>query len=129
MWLCSPGFLERLSSYRWANNKSDYAATCRVPHNLSSIHGHLWELVGTLLIIMPEQEAWTKTASGKPNHTVTLEMMCNSKNFSQGAQTISLMLYPILLLSGAALSNGNNVNQWSNFKLSSSHALKWKRWK
>lgn len=97
------------SSYHWANNRSDYGAICRVPHNLSSIHGHLWELVGTLLIIMPEQQARTRTAPGKPNHTVTPEMMCNSKNFSQGSQTISLMLYPILLLSRAVLSNGNKM--------------------
>lgn len=101
--------LKGRSSYHWANNESDYGAICRVPHNSSSTHGHLWELVGTLLIIMPEQEARTRTAPGKSNHTVTPEMMCNSKNFSQGSQTISLMLDPILLLSRAVLSNGNRM--------------------
>lgn len=101
--------LKGRSSYRWANNESDYGAICRVPHNLSSVHGHLWELVGTLLIIMPEQQARMRTAPGKPNHTVTPEMICNSENFSQGSQTISLMLYPILLLSRAVLSNGNRM--------------------
>lgn len=108
--------LKGCSSYHWANSKSDYRAICRVPHNLSSTHGHLWELVGTLLIIMAEQQAWTKTAPGKSNHTVTPEMMCDSKNFSLGSQTISLGQYPIWVLSRAALSNRHNHR--SNFKFS-----------
>lgn len=101
--------LKGRSSYRWANNESDYGAICRVPHNSSSVHGHLWELGGTLLIIMPGQQARTRTAPGKPNHTVTAEMMGDSKTFSQGSQTISLMLDPILLLSRALLSNGSRM--------------------
>lgn len=96
--LCSPGFLESLLTYLWTNNTNDYRVICRVPHSLSSKKGHLWELVGTVLIIMPEQQAYTRTVPGKPNHTVTSKMMCNSKNFSQGSQAISLMLYSILLV-------------------------------
>lgn len=80
------GFFSRVSlkgysSYHWADSKSDCRAIHRVLHNLSSIHGRLWEWAGTLLINMPEQQAWTRTAPGKPNHTGTPEMTCNSKHF------------------------------------------------
>lgn len=81
LWGFSRVSLKGYSSYHWADNKSDCRAIHRVLHNLSSIHGRLWEWAGTLLINMPEQQAWTRTAPGKPNHTGTPEMTCNSKHF------------------------------------------------
>ena len=88
--------LEGCSSDHWANTTSDYRAMCRVPHNLSSIHGHLWELAGTRLINMPHELRLPQA------NLIILwpqRWWATQRTFSQGSQTISLVLYPILLRS------------------------------
>lgn len=100
---------EDCSSGHWANTTSDYRAMCRVPHNLSSIHGHLWELARTLLINMPHELRLPQA-----NLIILLpQRWCaTQRTFSQGSQTISLVLYPILLRSELLCAIGIQCEPW-----------------